>query len=287
MELKEKTTIVEQYKKFLELLGKSENRTIPTLFKKFKTFIETQYNEGLDKELYWIVWNGLVSHSIEECIKRDLRLKDFSLAWSSQSTEQCYQLVKKLSLLAKQGEGQSDQYKILTYQLQKLMKETDDAALQLYLYQVHKNSRDGEGLYNSELAREKLLLQCNTNEEIETLLHKELTPTLQENKLKAQAAIVESARNTNNTKTETEKLDAYFKGTVTLTEEEEQREFEKLKSKYFKRIESEVTQDNFKTMQGELLDSINGEDTSYNVKRRVRNVTKAKLNRLMWDFCTK
>lgn len=166
----EKVVIMTQYRKFLELLTSKNTKEIIKGFNKFDKFIKKQYQKGLNDELFVTIRLSCICHTVEVLQEEDIRLKDFAIRWNKDTVQRAYELLKKLSALKRQEDTDSEQYKILFGHFMKLIEDEEDAALKLYLLQVHKKSPTGQTWYTSKLKTENELLKAETEEEIDYIL---------------------------------------------------------------------------------------------------------------------
>lgn len=189
-----KEKLLKLYKRLLQVLTTDNATEIINCFKMFDDYSTHKfYKENLDKQYFKTLQLCAICHTVEALKSLDVNYKSLAVRWNSEAVQRCYELVKKLNKLASVGEKESDKFNVLFAQFCRLVNEEDDAALQLYMHQVYKDSYDGTAFYTSELKREKKLLQCKTEEEIDALL-KSFEPDKNEEKLKVQQQCLEASK---------------------------------------------------------------------------------------------
>ena len=189
-----KEKLLKLYKRLLKVLESDKATDIVNCFKKFDDYsTQKLQDESLDGKFFTTLQVCSICHTVEALKTLGVNYRSLAVRWNSEAVQHCYELVKKLNKLASVGEKESDRFMILFAQFCRLIKAQEDAALQLYMHQVYKDSYDGADFYTSELKRENKLLQCNTEEEIDALL-KSFELDKNEDKLKVQQQCLEASK---------------------------------------------------------------------------------------------
>lgn len=298
-----KEKVLNLYKRLLKVIESDNVAEIVDYFKKFNDYTSQKFQEEkLDGKLFTVLQLCSICHVVEALGKLNVNYKSLTQRWNFEAVQHCYELNKKLNQLNRFGEKDGDQYKILFYQFFKLINKQEDAAVQLYMHQVYKNSPDGADFYLSELEREKKLLQCKSEEEIDAVLNEE-TPKLSNEKLKVQEQCVKTSIDKVSSPSDSvsthelhdcppKQKDAlktsgnpsvqeHALQEQSLSDEEIQQEFERLKEKYFNEIDEAVSKGVSYEEWKHTLARIDEETKTCNktVKHRLINVIKMKLER--------
>ena len=97
--MSDKTTILQQYKKYLTAIKNCENEQVPINFKKFTDFLYNACYE-LDSRLWTVINLDCVHRTIKVINKRNIRLKDVAEDWSTIEVQECYDIINAITRAA-------------------------------------------------------------------------------------------------------------------------------------------------------------------------------------------
>lgn len=281
------TETITAYKKYLKLLETETESKIIEYYQRFEAFIRREHD--LPKELELMLYLGSICHTVEELKRRKVGLKEYrnlSLRWLSSANETAWELIKKLSQLKSSEEvngeeDYSDQHKVLEAKLLNLINSLEDTAQKLFLYQCHKESKDGELLFTSSLELERKLLKASTEELVK--LEQEGKALVRETK---QLEVIQQCFN--NSK-RTEKTEQAVESTKpqplnqadAMSEEQAQKDFEALRNTYFKLIEEKANVATFTEFQA-FVAELTADATLQHPKiaKRLKNVINCKFEKM-------
>lgn len=291
------TETITAYKKYLKLLETETESKIIEYYQRFEAFIGKEHD--LPKELEVMLYLGSICHTVEELKRRKVGLKEYrnlSLRWLSSANETAWELIKKLSQLKTSEEvngeeDYSDQHKVLEAKLLNLINSLEDTAQKLFLYQCHKEAKDGELLYTSSLELERKLLKASTEElvkleqEGKALVCETKQPSTFDNPSTFDKQLEVLQQCFNNSK-QTEQTVENTKPQPlnqadAMSEEEAQNEFEALRNTYFKLIEEKANVATFTEFQA-FVAELTADATLQHPKiaKRLKNVINCKFEKM-------
>ena len=170
--MRDKQTILEQYQGYLKAIKKCDKKEIPYNFKKFRDFLDQNTD---DDEFFKVVLINTINNTIRQVEAREVKLKEIAKSWSSRAVKNCWELVNKVNEKWKKeietyDMNVSDELKVKTAQLFRLIEEQTDPSLQLYMYKCFMDTDNGYELFTSEKTNLKQLLEPTHKEELETVL---------------------------------------------------------------------------------------------------------------------
>lgn len=161
--MRDKLTVVQTYKRYLDKINGCEPAEVPTNFGKMMDFI---YKEIEENELWAALSEDCVYQTLKVIKRKDIRLKGLSEDWDTTAIEEVWRLQGKADEYWK--EGDSNSYKITFCKLRTLIGEVEDNALKLYLYLINFGSNDGKDFYRSYHKIAKRLIAEIENEALKT-----------------------------------------------------------------------------------------------------------------------
>lgn len=165
-----KVKFVQTYTKYCDHIKAAEAESILSSYKAMYDYLE---KECVDDYLMVNLKLGLIWNTLDQIRKKNIFLKDLSESWDSQVTKQCKNIVGHLwNINAENGMTESE--KILFGKFCKLSNEQEDAALQLYMWMLFSNTKNGRTLLERTNEYCNKLKKAQTNEEITAILtHKD------------------------------------------------------------------------------------------------------------------
>lgn len=163
-----KTTILEQYKKYLQTINTCENEQVPTNFIKFTKWLFNACYE-LDSRLWTVIKLDCIHRTIKLVNKRNIRLKEVSEDWSPIEVQECYDIINAITRAANE-DPTSQEHMVLTGKLFNLIDKEKDPSMQLYMYMQHEKSKYGYRLYREEKENVQKLLSATSEEEIDSIM---------------------------------------------------------------------------------------------------------------------
>ena len=175
--MKTKTTILQQYRKYLEAIKDCDKTQLTTNYAKLMDFITKECKEE-DYDFWLILYINCVYMTLKQVRARNIFLKEISEDWNPSNVDRFHKLLDKVCALREEG---GDDYKICLGNLFKLILEQSDPSMQLYMHMRHENSIDGRNFYKKDSMLIKKLHQAVSDEEIDRILQesKETPPPTQ------------------------------------------------------------------------------------------------------------
>lgn len=165
-----KLTIVQQYKKYCDAVQSNSGSGIPSLFKKFEDFLEKEFQDGMDYELWYLMKRRSISFTLHQIFDKQVYLNKLSLDWDSSAVQECYKLIGNLKKYDESDDENS--WRICFARLVKLFQDTEDPCTKLYIYTCYYKSIEGKKFFNDGKDKFKKILEAQSEEEIEELLKK-------------------------------------------------------------------------------------------------------------------
>lgn len=173
--MKAKTTILQQYRKYLEAIKNCDKAQVATNYAKFIDFIDKECKEE-DYDFWLLIYINCVYMTLKQIRARNVFLKEISEDWNPSYVDKCYKLIGKVCEKREEGE---DDYKVCLGNLFIFILEQSDPSMQLYMHMLHENSIDGKSFYKKDSFILKKLHKAESDEEIDRILQesKEIPPS--------------------------------------------------------------------------------------------------------------
>ena len=164
--MRDKLTVVQTYKRYLDKINGCEPSEVPTNFGKMIDFLYKETAKE-DSELRLTLIEDCVFETLKVVNRKNIRLKELSEDWDTSAIEELWHLQANADTYWKIGDTNS--YKITFNKIRTLIGETEDNALKLYLYLNNSKSNDGKDFYRSYHKIAKKLIAQIEDESKETL----------------------------------------------------------------------------------------------------------------------
>ncbi len=165
-----KFTIVQQYKKYCNAVLSNDGRGIPSLFKKFDDFLEKEFQDGMDFELWYLMKRRSINFTLHQIFEKQVFLNKLTLDWDTSAVQECYKLIGILKRCDESDDENS--WRICFARLAKLFQDTEDPCTKLYLYNCYYQTIEGKKFFNDGKKKFNSILKAQSEEEIEELLKK-------------------------------------------------------------------------------------------------------------------
>lgn len=163
--MRDKLTVVQTYKRYLDKINWCEPSEVPTNFGKMIDFLYKETAKE-DSELRFALIEDCVFETLKVVNRKNIRLKELSEDWDTSAIEELWHLQANADTYWKIGDTNS--YKITFNKIRTLIGDTEDNALKLYLYLNNSKSNDGKDFYRSYHKIAKKLIAEIENEALKT-----------------------------------------------------------------------------------------------------------------------
>lgn len=156
---KNKTTVLQVYKRYLSKINGWEPAEVPTNFGKMMDFLynELDFSKEDELKLWGMLSRDCVYQTLKVVKRKNIRLKELSEDWNANTVQEVWRLQGIVDNYDEIGDTNS--YTLAFRKLWTIIDSEEDMALKLYLHLSHQErSNNGSNFYKRDTSKVREML---------------------------------------------------------------------------------------------------------------------------------